>query len=414
MVRRGTVGLAFVILTVGAIAFLSVAATPATADEGLLQTAPEGFSNAEFEVRVNSDGSARWTVRASRPLDNQSEIDQFREFAEEFETTETAAFGNFRTRANRLVAFGTNATGREMNATDFERNARVVELGQTRGVVELSFRWTNFARTDGQRIIVDDVFEGGMFVDSGQRLVFAHGEGLVFQSVDPPPDSQTGENLTASETVTWFGKRNFADRHPEVVYVPSELADGDATTPSPASGSDGEAGSDTDGTTDGDGDTTATPTAGPGTEGSLGWFALVALVVVVLFGVGGGYVLYTGKGAGESIRQNWHEAILGTDAESDTATEAAGTASGASAGTQAVEEELLSDEDRVLQLLDENGGRMKQVEIVEATDWSKSKVSMLLSDMEEEGTISKLRVGRENIISKAGHEPEAAGSPFDE
>jgi len=57
---------------------------------------------------------------------------------------------------------------------------------------------------------------------------------------------------------------------------------------------------------------------------------------------------------------------------------------------------------------------MKQVDIVETTDWSKSKVSMLLSDMEEDGDISKLRVGRENIISLAGEEPDAAGSPFDE
>jgi uncharacterized membrane protein len=65
-------------------------------------------------------------------------------------------------------------------------------------------------------------------------------------------------------------------------------------------------------------------------------------------------------------------------------------------------------------LLDERGGRMKQVEIVEETGWSKSKVSMLLSEMEEEGQISKLRVGRENIISKKGMEPEAAGSPFDD
>ena len=57
---------------------------------------------------------------------------------------------------------------------------------------------------------------------------------------------------------------------------------------------------------------------------------------------------------------------------------------------------------------------MKQVDIVEETDWSKSKVSMLLSDMEDDGEVSKLRVGRENIVSLTGHEPDAAGSPFDD
>jgi len=65
-------------------------------------------------------------------------------------------------------------------------------------------------------------------------------------------------------------------------------------------------------------------------------------------------------------------------------------------------------------MLEERGGRMRQVQIVEETEWSKSKVSMLLSDMADEGEISKLRVGRENIISLDGEEPEAAGSPFDD
>ncbi|WP_375137063.1 helix-turn-helix transcriptional regulator [Halostella salina] len=78
------------------------------------------------------------------------------------------------------------------------------------------------------------------------------------------------------------------------------------------------------------------------------------------------------------------------------------------------EPEALSDEDRVVALLEANDGRMKQVNIVEETEWSKSKVSMLLSEMAEDGTISKLRVGRENIISLDGDEPAAAGSPFDD
>ena len=73
----------------------------------------------------------------------------------------------------------------------------------------------------------------------------------------------------------------------------------------------------------------------------------------------------------------------------------------------------LSDRDVVVDILEENDGRMKQARIVDSTEWSKSKVSMLLSEMEDEGDISKLRVGRENIISLRGNEPDAASSPFD-
>ncbi|MFC6725189.1 helix-turn-helix transcriptional regulator, partial [Halobium palmae] len=96
-----------------------------------------------------------------------------------------------------------------------------------------------------------------------------------------------------------------------------------------------------------------------------------------------------------------------TSAAVDSTTEADGEA------PIVTDDELLSDEDRVVSLLRDRGGRMKQVNIVDETGWSKSKVSMLLSEMEEDGRISKLRVGRENVISLKGHEPDAAGSPFD-
>ncbi|MFB6150696.1 MAG: helix-turn-helix transcriptional regulator [Haloarculaceae archaeon] len=74
----------------------------------------------------------------------------------------------------------------------------------------------------------------------------------------------------------------------------------------------------------------------------------------------------------------------------------------------------LTDEEVVVDILEDNEGRMKQAKIVDRTGWSKSKVSMILSEMEDDDEISKLRVGRENIISLRGNEPDAAGSPFDD
>lgn len=58
----------------------------------------------------------------------------------------------------------------------------------------------------------------------------------------------------------------------------------------------------------------------------------------------------------------------------------------------------LTDEERIVRLLASNSGRMKQSRIVEKTDWSKAKVSRLLSGMEADDEITKLTVGRENII----------------
>ena len=105
-------------------------------------------------------------------------------------------------------------------------------------------------------------------------------------------------------------------------------------------------------------------------------------------------------------------------AHSETTDQPAEAATVGGAAVQAdaepAEPEQLTDQELIVDILESNEGRMKQAKIVDETGWSKSKVSMLLSEMEDDGSISKLRVGRENIISLSGNEPEAAGSPFDD
>ena len=74
-------------------------------------------------------------------------------------------------------------------------------------------------------------------------------------------------------------------------------------------------------------------------------------------------------------------------------------------------EEYLTDQEKVQQLIRDNGGRMKQSKIVDSVDWSKAKVSRLLADLEKEGRITKLRLGRENLVCLPGHEPQASQTP---
>jgi hypothetical protein len=73
----------------------------------------------------------------------------------------------------------------------------------------------------------------------------------------------------------------------------------------------------------------------------------------------------------------------------------------------------VSDEERVLRLLSENGGRLPQSDIVETTGWSKAKVSRRLSRMDETGRVRKIRLGRRNLIALPGAEPDGAGRPTD-
>lgn len=84
-----------------------------------------------------------------------------------------------------------------------------------------------------------------------------------------------------------------------------------------------------------------------------------------------------------------------------------GTGSGEPRTSQ---QEFKTDREKVCELVDENGGRMKQSEIVNSVDWSKAKVSRLLAELEDDEEITKLRLGRENLVCLPGHEPTASKS----
>ncbi|MFC7227648.1 hypothetical protein N0B31_09560 [Salinirubellus salinus] len=379
---------------------------PATADRPGPESVAEAqqeFDRTAFLVTVYGNGTARWTFRFERTLSNETERQDFETFADRFDSEETALYTDFVNRSERLVSAGTNATDREMAAEAFQRDARVSELGNE-GIVEMSFRWVGFATVEGDRVVVGDVFEGGLYIRADQRLVFTRGPGVVFEEASPSPESIAGESLAESDSVTWRGERTFADERPRVVLAQPSASTGTATaTTSPGTGG-------------GPADTATTPGAGGG-GGGLGMLPLVGLLAVLLLGVGGAVAYRSGAlGGGDAGAAS--ATITGDDGDGDggAAAAAAGAAGEADPEPEpaVTDAELLSDEERVMRLLDENGGRMKQVNIVDETDWSKSKVSMLLSEMEEAGEISKLRVGRENIISKKGMEPDAARSPFED
>ncbi|WP_135667759.1 helix-turn-helix transcriptional regulator [Halorhabdus rudnickae] len=374
----------------------------AEGQSALFQRTAGDFDRTLFSIRAFENGSARWTFRYTRLLENETEESNFEGFAADFRTNETALYREFREQAQALTRSGSNVTGRPMNATAFSRDARVRPLGNT-GIVEMSFTWTNFGQQrDGGGLRISDVFEGGIYIRSDQRLRFVAGPGLAFETVDPTPTNTSVSALSDSEWVAWTGERSFGDRRPAVSFQPAsavrtESNEGDGPTVSTDvtdAGSDGTGGAETDQTTTAAGDTST----GIGMLVTVAALALVALGVVVAAWVNG--YLETGE-----------DGSVATD-ESDS-----GEGSDETVATDASEEmktAMLSDEDRVRQLLEDNDGRMKQTEIVDGTEWSKSKVSMLLSDMEDDGELTKLRVGRQNIISLPGSEPEAARSPFED
>ncbi len=374
MTRAGFAGIVvFVALIVvaGVGLPIAVADTQLASDRSATITQPstaldtQEFDSTTFRITVYENGTAVWTFRHEQRL-TEDDREAFETFAEEFESEETDVYDRFRTQTQALTDTGSEATNREMEAHSFNRSAWVEDQLNPTGIVEMSFTWDGFAAVEDGSVVVGDVFRN-LYLTGDQSIEIRSGDDLAFETVEPEPTRYDSTSLDRATTVTWDGEREFLDGQPRAVFT-------DPDTQGSSSAAD-----------------------------SL-WPLIVATLIV---GLGAAVVWYrlSGRSAG----------LPSTDDAPTAETEATAEPAGEDTGvSDDLDDALLTDEDRVIALIRDNGGRMKQVKIVDETGWSKSKVSMLLSDMEEEGTISKLRVGRENIISLDGFEPEATKSPFEE
>jgi len=330
--------------------------------------------NTTLEVQLQPDGDARWSVTAAYDLSTPNRTEAFRTLAGEFTAGETDELGL--SAFERAAAASASATGREMEITGVERTASpdsAIENGT--GRLTLSFTWTNFARVERERLTVGDVFgtpEGTWLpgLDDSQRLVLRPPAGYAVFSASPDvPPPRNG-------TLVWTGPTTFGADGFSVTFT------GGSSTPTDTPGGPG----------------------GPGPQGTGNLFWV--LVVTLTLGTGAAvvYVVVQRRGGGPEPGPVGTE--NGGDGDGGPGTEPGGPADGGAATAAAdpdasgdVDEELLSDEERVERLLERNGGRMKQATIVKETGWSNAKVSQLLSAMEEEGRVDKLRIGRENLIS---------------
>jgi hypothetical protein len=337
---------AALVALLGALLLASLAAGSAAA------AAPDAGGNLTFAVQLQEDGDARWTVRASFALETDSQRQAFADLAAAYERGETPGLGleTFR-NASDAAAVG---TGRPMTIRDVTRgSASDATIANGTGWLSLSFTWTNFARIgeDGQ-LLVDDAFN----TSQGTWLSrLGANETLV---IVPPSGHNpfTGDCDLTERSFRCTGPMTFGAGSPSWIFT-------------------------------GDGG---------------GGILTPALVVAGLLGLLVVVFVVARRRDGLPRRGDIDELVEGDDEEPGDAPAATAPETdddAASAAESQVDVELLSDEERVERLLEQNGGRMKQASIVKETGWSNAKVSQLLSSMEEADRIDKLRIGRENLIS---------------
>ncbi|SFR34452.1 helix-turn-helix transcriptional regulator [Halogeometricum limi] len=345
-----------------------------------------------LRVRLRDSGDAVWRVEMRYALDTPNETAAFERIGREYANGDSDVgvdAGLFRRIANRT----SEATGREMEV----RNASYgysVDEGSSTGTLTVEFVWTNFLEERGDgNLALGDAFR----LPSGESeeprswlSLLSSDQRLVVQT--PPgyaTDTTSIEVLQRNNSIIVDGPGTFEGEDGLVVTYRK----------------------------------TSTEPAGVPWDLVVGGGIVVALLVLVAAVVfrwqsgGGSGTKAGGPGsatdAGDAAMNGGvakqsgdaptaaNEDAGGADGDATASpTDAGGDADGDEGeGEEEVDLSLLSDEERVEHLLEREGGRMKQANIVKETGWSDAKVSQLLSAMADEGRVEKLRLGRENLIS---------------
>ncbi|UPV75830.1 hypothetical protein M0R89_07150 [Halorussus limi] len=323
--------------------------------------------NTVLRVSIRENGNARWNVTARYLLGDDNETEAFRKLAAEYEDGR-ADYGLTSATFERIVERVNGVTERPMELREVGRSAQLRNNG-TVGVLSLSFTWTNFTRVDDNQIVLGDAFWVGSdtwlpTLNDDQTLVITVPGNYYLSSGSP-----SGGKIVNGSVLRYDGPQQFERGDFEMTFSPKST------------------------------DIPGTSQKGILPSGSSLWGLVV--VFLLLTGSFGAYALAQRRGVDPAPAPEPSP----TDSPDDAAPSP--TMSGASGGDEDETEdgddepapELLSDEERVLRLLRDNDGRMKQGQIVKETNWSNAKVSQLLSKMHDNDDVDKLRIGRENLIT---------------
>ncbi|MFC7204799.1 helix-turn-helix transcriptional regulator [Haloferax namakaokahaiae] len=324
------------------------------------QSAVDQTPKTDIVIELRSDRSARWRIEMRYPLETANETAAFEQFAQEYESGQ-ADTGFDRDLFENIAASASEQTGRSMAIENVSQEGIVQN---DTGILRLSFTWTNFLEETDSGVRLGDVFES----ESGEPWLTSLQANQNLTIHTPP-----GFALNSNSNSLPFENNSIVIEGPRTFESTEDLEVSYRSTGGDGGGVDAQ------------------------------WI-LAGAGVLVLFAVAA--VLYVRRrptsddassaaAASEPVDEpveRHDEPVEGPIQEPDHDEVEPEEEPG-------IDLDLLSDEERVEHMLEQNGGRMKQATIVKETGWSDAKVSQLLSSMADEERVEKLRLGRENLIS---------------
>ncbi|MFB6252566.1 MAG: helix-turn-helix transcriptional regulator [Halobellus sp.] len=332
-------------------------------------------------ISLRPDRSAYWQVEMQYPLETENETQGFRRIASRYEN-EQGVVGPRVMLFEALSQQASEATGREMSITNVTYRGSV-DADRGTGTLALTFTWINFLEQgDNQTLVLEDVFSLPSAEEDDRQTWLSIFDADQTIRIRPP------DGYTVTSTSIAVQQRESA-----IIFTEPSDFEGDRDLRIVYS------------------------TVGPADRLPLSLIGGGAVIAVAI--AAGAWVLRGRQTVQPDRRRASGDEVTRPEGPADEphSSEAAPPAGvsehsdatpttdterdvdDADDESEGIDPSLLSDEERVEHLLEQNGGRMKQATIVDETGWSDAKVSQLLSTMADEGRVNKLRLGRENLIS---------------
>lgn len=309
-------------------------------------------------VEIDADGDAVWSIEYRTRLATDDNETAFEAFRADLEANPEAYTDRFRGRMETTVAESASATGREMTVSNVSVTAERREIPQEYGVVVYRFRWNGFADVEDGRITAGDAIDG-LFLDEQSSLILSWPESHELAEASPDPTERR------DGAVVWVGPTDFTAGEPRIAAERGSVVD-------------------------------AVPS----------WLPLL-VGAFLLVGVLAAYVRRdreaTSEADGSAATPERTESAAATAADAEPGdTEDANDEETEDEASPPIDEELLSNEEQVLRLIEREGGRMKQKRVAEELDWTDAKTSQVTTGLRDEGELDGFRLGRENVLSLPG------------
>lgn len=344
-------------------------------------------------VNVNESTDALWTMEKYIHFTKESDFSEWTKMDQNL-----SRYRNIPEYEEIIKSFQNSSAGfsnRSMKVENFTISYdKNITISERLGIIRYSFVWKNFSYNDSGKIYIGDAIPGGvLFLSSGDQLIIRIPEGYNVTNVTPVFDKKNGNRLI------WFGTLygNFSSGEPFVELTPI--------------------------------DTTKIARPGNSYVSRLAkWPILeIVLVFISIMAVLAFVRLWKKKRSGDvstadmvtqvpremlheisEIPGAWTKIVQSVQREfgEESIEELEKAAREQRLRNNGLNDTLLSefsnedleDEEMIKQFILRSGGQAYQTDIVEHSGLSKSKISMVLSKMKDDGMIIKIRKGKENLI----------------